>query len=260
MIIVISPAKTLDFETPSATQTHTLPDFLDDSAQLIDQLRQLEPDQIGQLMSISPKLATLNSNRYFAWNRPFNLNNAKQAILAFKGDVYTGLDADTLTESELSFAQDHLRILSGLYGVLRPLDLMQAYRLEMGTQLKNTRGNNLYEFWGDQITQSLNRDLKKQKSDVLINLASNEYFQSVQKNKLNARIITPVFKDEKNGVYKIISFFAKKARGLMSRYIIQNQLTNPEDIKQFDIGGYQFSEDSSSQDEWIFTRAEPKSA
>ena len=182
MIIVISPAKTLDFETPSAAQTHTLPDFLDDSAQLIDQLRQLEPDQIGQLMSISPKLATLNSNRYFAWNRPFNLNNAKQAILAFKGDVYTGLDADTLTESELSFAQDHLRILSGLYGVLRPLDLMQAYRLEMGTQFKNTRGNNLYEFWGDQITQSLNRDLKKQKSDVLINLASNEYFQSVQKN------------------------------------------------------------------------------
>ena len=260
MIIVISPAKTLDFETPPATQMCTTPDFLDDSTQLIDQLRQLEPDQIGQLMSISPKLATLNSNRYFSWNRPFNLNNAKQAIFAFKGDVYTGLDADTLTAADLSFAQDHLRILSGLYGVLRPLDLMQAYRLEMGTQFKNTRGNNLYEFWGDQITQSLNRDLKKQKSDILINLASNEYFQSVKKNKLNARIITPVFKDEKNGVYKIISFFAKKARGMMSRYIFQNQLTNPEDIKQFDISGYQFSEDSSSQDEWIFTRAEPKSA
>ena len=175
MIIVISPAKTLDFETPSATQTHTLPDFLDDSAQLIDQLRQLEPDQIGQLMSISPKLATLNSNRYFAWNRPFNLNNAKQAILAFKGDVYTGLDADTLTESELSFAQDHLRILSGLYGVLRPLDLMQAYRLEMGTALKIGRKKNLYQYWGNEIADLIQSDIEQQSGKYLINLASQEY-------------------------------------------------------------------------------------
>ena len=260
MIIVISPAKTLDFESSPITQEHTQPNFLDDSARLIDELRKLEPDQIGKLMSISPKLAVLNSNRYFAWKRPFNMENAKQAVLAFKGDVYTGLDAETLTAAELAFAQDHLRILSGLYGVLRPLDLIQAYRLEMGTQFKNPRGNNLYEFWGDKITQVLNQDLKKQKSDILINLASNEYFQSIQTNKLNARIITPVFKDQKNGVYKVISFFAKKARGLMSRYIIQNRLTNPEDIKRFDFSGYQFSENASSQDEWVFTRAESKLA
>ncbi|AEJ00087.1 UPF0246 protein yaaA [Nitrosomonas sp. Is79A3] len=260
MIIVISPAKTLDFETPAITQEHTQPGFLDDSAELIDQLRKLEPDQVGKLMSISPKLAVLNSNRYFAWKRPFDMRNAKQAVLAFKGDVYTGLNTDTLTAADLAFAQDHLRILSGLYGVLRPLDLMQAYRLEMGTQFKNSRGNNLYEFWGDKITQALNQDLQKQKTDILINLASIEYFQSVRKDKLNARIITPVFKDEKNGVYKIISFFAKKARGLMSRYIIQNKLTNSEDIKHFDFAGYQFSEDASSRDEWIFTRAESQSA
>jgi cytoplasmic iron level regulating protein YaaA (DUF328/UPF0246 family) len=260
MIIVISPAKTLDFETPPLTQAHTQPDFLGDSAMLIDELRKLEPSQIGAMMSISSKLATLNSNRYFAWNRPFTLRNAKQAILAFKGDVYTGLDADTMTGNELAFAQDHLRILSGMYGVLRPLDLMQPYRLEMGTQFKNPRGNNLYEFWDDKITQALNQDLAKQKDGILINLASNEYFQSVQPSKLNARIITPVFKDQKNGVYKIISFFAKKARGMMSRYIIQNKLTNPEAIKSFDVAGYRFSQEDSGKNEWIFIRAESKSA
>lgn len=258
MIIVISPAKTLDFETPPITPEHTQPGFLDDSAELIDALRKLEPDQIGQLMSISPKLALLNSNRYFAWKRPFTLENARQAILAFKGDVYTGLDAATMTAAELAFAQDHLRILSGLYGVLRPLDLMQPYRLEMGTSFKNPRGNNLYEFWGDRITQSLNQDLQKQSDGILINLASNEYFQSIRTNKLEARIITPVFKDEKNGIYKIISFFAKKARGMMSRYIIRNKLTNPEDIKNFDVAGYRFSKADSGQNEWIFTRAESK--
>lgn len=258
MIIVISPAKTLDFETPPSTQEHTQPDFLDDSAELIDALRALEPDQIGQLMSISPKLAILNSNRYFAWKRPFTLKNAKQAILAFKGDVYTGLDADTMTPAELAFAQDHLRILSGLYGVLRPLDLMQPYRLEMSTQLQNPRGNNLYEFWGDIITNALNQALKKQNHGILINLASNEYFNSVQPAKLDARIITPVFRDEKNGVYKIISFFAKKARGMMSRYIIHHQLTDPEAIKRFDVAGYRFSAADSGADEWVFTRAESK--
>lgn len=260
MIIVISPAKTLDFETPAITQEHTQPDFLDDSAQLITELRKLEPDQIGQLMSISSKLALLNSNRYYAWKCPFNTDNAKQAVLAFKGDVYTGLDADTMSAAELAFSQSHLRILSGLYGVLRPLDLIQPYRLEMGTQFKNSRGNNLYEFWGEKITQALNQDLEKQATDILINLASNEYFQSIQTHKLNARIITPVFKDEKNGVYKIISFFAKKARGLMSRYIIQNRLSNPEDIKHFDVAGYQFSEEASDKDEWIFTRSGSKRA
>ena len=256
MIIVISPAKTLDFETPARTKEFSLPAFLDDSSVLIDQLKTLEPDQIGKLMSISSKLATLNSNRYYEWTQPFNLENAKQAMYAFKGDVYTGLDAETLDENDVAFAQNHLRILSGLYGMLKPLDLMQPYRLEMGTQLKNIRGNNLYEFWGDAITEAINRDLKKQKTDILINLASNEYFKSVKPEKLNATVITPVFKDQKNGVYKIISFFAKKARGLMSRYIIQHQLTVPEEIKRFDVAGYGFDEDESSDCEWVFKREE----
>lgn len=258
MIIVISPAKTLDFETPPTTDQFTLPEFLDDSAALIDQLRTLAPDQIGKLMSISPKLATLNSNRYFDWCRPFTPENAKQTVLAFKGDVYTGLEAESLNASELTFAQDHLRILSGLYGVLRPLDLMQAYRLEMGTALKNQRGKNLYEFWGNKITEAITRDLKKQKSNILINLASNEYFRSVKATELNTDIITPVFKDQKNGVYKIISFYAKKARGLMSRYIIQNKLTNPDDIKTFDFAGYRFDANSSNDREWVFIRDEFK--
>lgn len=209
MLIVISPAKTLDFETPASSK-NTIPDFLDDSAELINQLRQLAPDNIGDLMSISPKLATLNSNRYHQWSLPFNLDNAKQSVLAFKGDVYTGLDAESFNSDELTFAQDHLRILSGLYGILRPLDLIQAYRLEMGTQLNNSRGKDLYAFWGDIITESINQILKKQPNSALINLASNEYFKSIKTDKLNTNVITPIFKDQKNGTYKIISFFAKK--------------------------------------------------
>lgn len=258
MIIVISPAKTLDYETSPGTDKFSMPDFLDDSAALIDQLRTLEPDQIGKLMSISAKLATLNSNRYYDWKRPFTPDNAKQAVYAFKGDVYTGLDAESLSFEDIDFAQQHLRILSGLYGVLRPLDLMQPYRLEMGTQLKNNRGENLYDFWGDKITDAINQEMKNQKTDTLINLASNEYFKSVRTPKINGTIITPVFKDEKNGVYKIISFFAKKARGLMSRYIIQHRLTNPEAIKAFDVAGYYFDAAESSEREWVFKREEIK--
>ena len=260
MLVVISPAKTLDFENPSPIQDYTQPDFLDDSAELIDTLKKLEPDRIGALMSISPKLALLNSNRYFAWHRPFTTDNAKQAIFAFKGDVYTGLDAGTLSASNLAFAQQHLHILSGLYGILRPLDLMQPYRLEMGTALKNPRGNNLYEFWGDKITHMLNATLAQDRDATLINLASQEYFNAIRPNKLEARIITPIFKDQKNGVYKIISFFAKKARGMMSRYIIQNQLSDPEAIKHFNTAGYCFSSEDSNQDEWVFTRNEGKSS
>ena len=259
MLIVISPAKTLDFETPTSTKPHTLPGFLDNSAKLIDQLRQLEPDKIGKLMSISPKLATLNSNRYHQWSLPFNLNNAKQSILAFKGDVYTGLDATSFNADELAFAQERLRILSGLYGILRPLDLIQPYRLEMGTQLNNPRGKDLYAFWGDIITDAVNQDIKKQRTSTLINLASNEYFKSIRPEKLNANVITPVFKDRKNDVYKIISFFAKKARGQMSRYIVQHKLTNPEDIKHFDVAGYSFNANASTKDRWIFTRDNPES-
>lgn len=252
MLFVISPAKTLDFETPATTTKHTLPILLDDSAELIDQLRKLEPDALSKLMSISPKLATLNSNRYYEWSLPFNTDNAKQSILAFKGDVYTGLSADNFIPSEMEFAQKHLRILSGLYGVLRPLDLIQAYRLEMGTKFKNDRGNNLYEFWGNAITDLINQDIKNQKSQTLINLASIEYFKSINTKELDARIISPVFKDKKNGDYKIISFYAKKARGLMSRFIIQNKLTDPEDIKDFNLEGYSFKE--STKDSWLFTR------
>ncbi len=258
MIIVISPAKTLDFETPPAIREHTLPVFLDCSAELIQQLRRLEPDELGRLMSISPKLATLNSNRYHEWSLPFNMDNAKQAVFAFKGDVYTGLEAASLNIADIEFAQEHLRILSGLYGVLRPLDLIQAYRLEMGTSFKNNRGANLYEFWGHRITESLNQDLGNEQNRTVINLASNEYFKSVKTDQLNARIITPIFKDNKNGAYKIISFFAKKARGLMSRYIIQHQLTDPEDIKAFDYSGYQFNKHVSTDNEWIFTREDIK--
>jgi len=259
MLIVISPAKTLDFETPASSKKKTIPDFLDDSAELINQLRQLAPDNIGDLMSISPKLATLNSNRYHQWSLPFNLDNAKQSVLAFKGDVYTGLDAESFNSDELTFAQDHLRILSGLYGILRPLDLIQAYRLEMGTQLNNSRGKDLYAFWGDIITESINQILKKQPNSALINLASNEYFKSIKTDKLNTNVITPIFKDQKNGTYKIISFFAKKARGLMSRYIIQHKLTNPEDIKEFNLAGYSFNASASSKDKWVFTRDDSKS-
>lgn len=258
MIIVISPAKTLDSETPAGTGQYSMPDFLDESAVLIDQLRTLLPDQLGTLMSISSKLAALNADRYRTWTRPFTPVNAKQALYAFKGDVYTGLDAETLCAEDIAFAQDHLRILSGLYGVLRPLDLMQPYRLEMGTQLKNSRGENLYEFWGDRITDAINRELKRQKTDTLINLASNEYFKSVRPEKIEGKVITPVFKDQKNGMYKIISFFAKKARGLMSRYIIQHRLSDPEAIKDFDTVGYHFEPTLSDAYEWVFLREESK--
>ena len=254
MLIVISPAKTLDFDTRSKTRAFTLPPFLDDSAELIDQLRGMTPQALSKLMGISPKLADLNAHRYHAWSLPFTPRNAKQAALAFKGDVYTGLDADTLSAADLKYAQNHLRILSGLHGVLRPLDLMQPYRLEMGTKLKTNRGGDLYAFWNGRINAALATALKKQKDNILVNLASNEYFKSVKAAELDARIIAPVFKERKNGEYKLISFFAKKARGLMSRYIIRNRLDNPEDLKGFDLEGYQYNEALSGEDRPVFTR------
>ena len=254
MLIVISPAKTLDFETPSGVPTFTMPEFLDDSAELIDELRGFEPYRLSDLMGISPKLADLNSNRYHNWSLPFTADNAKQSVLAFKGDVYSGLDADSLNADDLQFAQAHLRILSGLYGVLKPLDLMQPYRLEMGTKLKNRRGKDLYDFWDDRISQALNRELAEQDNPVLINLASNEYFKSVLPRKLNARIVTPVFKEERDGQFKLISFFAKKARGLMSRYIIRNRLSDLEDLNGFDLEGYHYNASLSTQDKPMFTR------
>ncbi|MDX1799459.1 MAG: peroxide stress protein YaaA [Marinobacter sp.] len=253
MLMVISPAKTLDYESPLATSDHTQPAFLEDARELIDQLKELEPHQISNLMGISDKLGQLNAERYQSWHTPFTPNNARQAVLAFKGDVYTGLDAESFSDDDFEFAQNHLRILSGLYGLLRPLDLMQPYRLEMGTRFANHRGKDLYAFWGNTLTSALNELLMKD-DKVLINLASNEYFRSVQARHLDARVVTPQFKDWKNGQYKMISFYAKKARGLMCRYAIQNRITQVSDLKGFNLAGYAFSEEQSSGDQWVFLR------
>lgn len=254
MLIVISPAKTLDYETPAKTKTFTLPDYLDDSAELIHRMREFSALDIAELMHVSSKIAELNFDRFEAWNKNFTEKNAKQAVLAFKGDVYTGLDAESFSAKDFKFAQSHLRILSGLYGLLRPLDLMQPYRLEMGSKLSNERGRNLYEFWGNTLTDGLNAQLKKIKSEHLINLASNEYFKAVKPKQINGEVITPAFKEYKNGDYKMIGFYAKKARGMLSRYIIQNQLSDIEDIKSFDMEGYKFNKSLSKGNNWVFTR------
>lgn len=255
MLMVISPAKTLDYESPLATETFTQPDFLDDACELIDQLKELEPHQVSNLMSISDKLGQLNADRFQNWHTPFSPDNARQAILAFKGDVYTGLDAESFSEQDFGFAQKHLRMLSGLYGILRPLDLMQPYRLEMGTKFGNKRGKDLYAFWGDRLTREINRLLESD-DEVLINLASNEYFKSLKKKDLQGRLITPQFRDWKNGQYKMISFYAKKARGLMCRYAILNRISDANDLKGFDLDGYYFSEDQSDKNNWVFLRDE----
>ena len=219
--------------------------------------RELTPAQIGSLMKISDKLSGLNAARFSEWSQPFTINNAKQAALAFNGDVYSGLEASTLTASDLDYAQSHLRILSGLYGLLKPLDLMQAYRLEMGTKLENSRGKNLYEFWGSIIADKLNEVTKAQDAQYLVNLASNEYFKAVDKKALNAQIITPHFKDCKNGQYKVISFYAKKARGMMARYIIENQVTQLSQLKEFTVAGYYFSAEATTKElEPVFLREE----
>ena len=256
MLTVLSPAKTLDYETAPITQSATLPRFMDQSALLVEDARGLDPDDIRALMGVSEQIAHLNHERFMNWQSESTSDNAKQAVLAFKGDVYTGLQAETLSEDDLDFAQTRLRILSGLYGLLRPLDLMQPYRLEMGLKFANQRGKNLYEFWGEQLTDTLNADLVSAKTDVLINLASNEYFKAIKPKLLNADIITPQFKDLKNGQYKMISFFAKKARGLMARYIIDNRITEPEALKSFSEAGYYYSDEQSQGDQWVFLRDE----
>ena len=254
MLIVVSPSKTLDYDNPPKTKVFTQPDYLQNSQELITRLRQLSSPDISKLMSVSQKIADLNFDRYKTWNRKFTEKNAKQCVLAFKGDVYTGLDAESFTSKDFTFAQKHFRVLSGLYGLLRPLDLMQAYRLEMGTKLDTNHGKNLYQFWGSTITEGLNAQLKKTKSNYLINLASNEYFKAVKPKELNAEIITPAFKEYKDGEYKMIGIYAKKARGLLSRYIIQNQLTDPEDMKSFNEEGYKFNNKLSRGNTWVFSR------
>ncbi|MEQ6278685.1 peroxide stress protein YaaA [Kluyvera cryocrescens] len=256
MLILISPAKTLDYQSPLATTRYTQPALLEQSQQLIGVARKLSAPQIKALMGISDKLADLNATRFHDWHPDFAPDNARQAILAFKGDVYTGLQAETFSEADFDFAQKHLRMLSGLYGVLRPLDLMQPYRLEMGIRLENPRGKDLYQFWGEEITQTLNAALEAQGDDVVVNLASDEYFRSVKPKALKGQIIKPVFLDEKNGKFKVISFYAKKARGLMSRFIIENRLTKPEQLTGFNTEGYFFDPASSTHDELVFKRHE----
>jgi len=254
MLMVISPAKSLDYETPPVIDTHTQPDYLKQSKQLITRLKKLAPAQVSELMDISDNLAALNVARYGEWKPPFTPDNAKQAVLAFNGDVYDGLNAVDFKPAEFEYAQAHLRILSGLYGVLKPLDLMQPYRLEMGTRLDTAKAKDLYGFWGGTVTKQLNGLLKKQSAPVLVNLASEEYFKVVQAKQVKARIVTPVFKDYKNGQYKIISFFAKKARGMMVRYAVKNQLSEVEDLKAFDFEGYAFHAKESTADSWVFRR------
>lgn len=254
MLIVLSPAKTLDFESPIKANKTTEPDFIARSAELVATLRTMPPAQIGSLMSISDSLAQLNVARYASWSKKFTTDNSRPAMLAFDGDVYEGLDARSLSARQLDWAQKHLRILSGLYGVLRPLDLMQPYRLEMGTRLATKRGKDLYAFWGDQITEALNMSLNAAKAEVLVNLASEEYFKSVKPAKLDRPVITPVFEEWKGGGYKIVSFFAKRARGLMARYAIEHKLTKAEQLKDFDSEGYTFDAKVSNESRLVFRR------
>lgn len=254
MLIVISPAKKLGNDAGTRASIFTTPDYLDKSQQLIKRLRHLSELDISELMHVSSKIARLNFDRFEKWNKRFTADNSRPAVLAFRGDVYTGLDADSFSAADFKFAQQHLRILSGLYGLLRPLDLMMPYRLEMGTKLGTSRGKNLYEFWGDEITLGLNRQLKKDKSGILVNLASNEYFKSVRPGLLEADIITPAFKEYKSGEYKVIGIYAKKARGLLSRFIIKNKLADPGSIKEFSEAGYGFNSKLSKGNNRVFTR------
>jgi len=254
MLTVISPAKTLDFETRTVTDAFSQPAHLTQSRKLVRRLRQLSASDLSQLMKVSDDIAELNQQRFKKWKTPFKPENARQALFAFKGDVYIGLDAYSMTPDNVQFAQDHLRILSGLYGVLRPLDLIQAYRLEMGTRLDTEQSKNLYQFWDGRITRTLNQALLQSGTNTLINLASNEYFRSVKPNLLKADVITPVFKDYNKDSYQVIGFFAKKARGMMARYLIDHRIDEPEALKDFNSGGYAFNPDLSASHEWVFTR------
>lgn len=258
MLVLLSPAKSLDYSSPLLTKKSTKPRFIEQSAELVGQLRKLSVGEVGKLMSISDKLAQLNHDRYASWEPDFSKDNSRQAILAFTGDVYQGMDLVNWSAEDFTRAQKQVRILSGLYGLLRPLDLMQPYRLEMGTKFQNKGGKNLYEFWGEEITKLVNTDLKKSGSGNIVNLASNEYFSSVKPKSLKGDLITPVFKDEKNGKYKIISFYAKKARGMMADFIVRKGVSDPKDLKKFKTAGYKFSKGDSTDDQLVFTRAEQK--
>lgn len=254
MIAVLSPSKTLNEKPPLITSAYSIPDFLDNAAELVGILKTKSPGQLSELMNISRKLTELNLKRYLEWKLPFTTSSAQRSILMFKGEVYSGLKAESLEESDLLFAQDHLRILSGLYGVLRPLDLIRPYRLEMGTPLANGFGDNLYDFWGNRLSLKISSELEKQSEPVLINLASDEYFNALNPKNINARIIKCHFKEERGGKLTFITSFGKKARGLMLRYILKNRIDNPDDLKGFDYEGYYFNPDHSTADTWLFTR------
>ena len=256
MLIVLSPAKTLDFSPPPPGLPPTTPELLDESRLLVERLREFSPAELANLMGISDALAVLNVGRYAAWATPFTPDNAKPAVLAFAGDVYEGLDASRLSPADLDFAQKHVRILSGLYGVLRPLDLMQAYRLEMGTRLTNVRGKDLYAFWADRIARTLNAALVASpgRDATLVNLASEEYFKAIDKRALAASIVQPVFEDWKAGKYKVISFHAKRARGLMARFAVTARLQAAEGLKEFAAEGYRFDATASDAGRWVFRR------
>ena len=255
MILVISPAKKLDYSPETRyTETFSQPSLLDASQELIDVLAKKGTPELESLMSISTALASLNAERYQEFHTPFTPANAKQALLAFDGDVYGSFERNSYGEDEFAYAQEHLRILSGLYGLLRPLDLMQPYRLEMGTKLATKKGKNLYEFWGDRITNSLNQVLEEKGFDTLVNLASNEYFKSINKKQLNAQIITPAFKDIRDGKAKTIFLYAKQARGLMCDFAIKEKVSSPEGLKDFAGMGYRFDESLSSGTNWVFSR------
>ncbi|MGB4467288.1 MAG: peroxide stress protein YaaA [Azovibrio sp.] len=255
MFMLVSPAKSLDFENPVPVDLpHTLPDWLSESAALIERLRELSPAEVAELMDLSDKLAVLNVTRYAEWALPFTPENARQAVLAFNGDVYEGLDAAHLEAADLEWAQAHLGILSGLHGLLRPLDLIQPYRLEMGTKLANSRGKDLYAWWGERLRDAVRAATEASGSPVLVNLASEEYFKAVRARTLDLPIIQPVFEDWKGGQYKIISFYAKRARGRMARYAIQNRIDEPEALKDFDLDGYAFEAAASDGKTWVFRR------
>lgn len=254
MIAVISPAKTLDFSARTIANKATQPVFREEARILAEVLKGYSPARLARLMSINPKLAQLNFERYQEWNLPFTPENAKQALLSFRGDVFLGIDAPGMTPDDLDFAQGFLRILSGLYGVLKPLDLMQAYRLEMGTRLRNSRGEDLYGFWGRRLTDSLNRDLASEKNRVLVNLASNEYFNAIDAKAIEGTIITPAFKDFSNGKYRFLSYFAKQARGMMAAYLIRNRVESTEKLCLFDSDGYRYSEEHSTPTAPVFLR------
>ena len=257
MLIVISPAKKLDYQSNSPQQAYTEPAYLEKSANLIKVMKNKTPAEIQSLMGISENLANLNHSRYLNWNKKNTKRNSKPAIYAFMGDVYTGLDAKSLTNHQIRFAQDHLRILSGLYGVLKPLDLIQPHRLEMGTKIKTESGETLYDFWGHAPTSELNQQAKVLKTKHIVNLASNEYFKVINKTALTLEVLTPVFKDKKQDTYKVISFYAKKARGMMAKYIIENEITDPKGIKEFSLAGYKYRSKLSAKNEYVFTREQP---